>query len=143
MGLKTKSALVWHSSSNICMDWKCRRTTGTSLLPLKERNKLEKLFPSPNGRLKYISSMALEAYGTLAGALQIFLLFQLPIASREFSFSRMKKLKFCMLYEISQDLALLSAANKISAFLLLQRCCEKFSNKTSFLCSCMVLLPAC
>jgi hypothetical protein len=83
------------------------------LLPLKERNKLEKSFPSPNGLLKYILSVALEAYRTLAGALQIFLLFPLPVASRELSFNKMKKLKLCMLYRISRDLAFLSAENKV------------------------------
>jgi len=81
---------------------------------LKERKKLEKPSPSPNGRLKYILSVALKAYRTLAGALQIFLLFPLPVASRELSCNKMKKLKLCTLYTISQDLALLSAENKVA-----------------------------
>jgi hypothetical protein len=74
---------------------------------------LEKSFPSPNGLHKDILSVALEAYRTLAGALQIFFLFPLPVASCEHSFNKMKKLKLCMLYTISQDLALLSAENKL------------------------------
>ena len=84
------------------------------MLPLKERNKLKKSFPSPNGRLKYILSVALEAYGTLAGAHQISLLVTLPGASREFSFSKMKKLKLYILYKISQDFPLHSAENKVA-----------------------------
>jgi hypothetical protein len=84
------------------------------LLPLEERNKLEKPFASPNGLFKYILSVALKAYRTLAGSLQIFLLFPLPVASRELSFNKMKKLRLCTLYTISQDLALLSAENKVA-----------------------------
>ena len=58
--------------------------------------------------------MALDAYGTLAGARQIYLVVTLPVASREFSFNKMKKLELCMLYKMSQDLPLLSAENKVA-----------------------------
>ena len=84
------------------------------MIPLKEGNKLEKSFPSPDGRLKYILSVALEAYGILTGAHQISLLVTLPVASRGFSFNKMKKLKLSILYKISQDLPLLSAENKVA-----------------------------
>jgi len=96
------------------MDGNDIRTTGNLLLHLKEGNRLEKSFPSPKGRLKYILSVALKAYGTLVGALQIFLLFPLPVASRKLSFDKMKKLKLCILYKINQDLPLLSAENKVA-----------------------------
>jgi hypothetical protein len=43
----------------------------TSSFPSKEENNGEKLDFSPKGLLRYISSMGLEAYKTLATALQI------------------------------------------------------------------------
>jgi hypothetical protein len=53
-------------------------------------------FP-PKGLLKYISSMELEAYETLAISLQILMAFPVSIASCELSFRKMKLIKSYLL----------------------------------------------
>jgi hypothetical protein len=52
-----------------------------------------KLVISPNGLLKYISSMGLEAYKTLATALQVLLTLPVSVALYERSFSKKKLIK--------------------------------------------------
>jgi hypothetical protein len=54
---------------------------------LKRTKKVGKIFPFSKGLFKYILSVALEAQRTSARALQVFLLFPLPLALREFSFN--------------------------------------------------------
>lgn len=105
---------------NIWMDWNCIRTTRTSLLPLKEQNKLETSVSTLNGLLNYVLSMVLEACKTLAGAFQIFLLFPYRVASCQGPFDKTRKLKSYLLYSMSQDritnLALLWNENNIASF---------------------------
>jgi hypothetical protein len=73
------------------MDWNCIRFTKTSSFPSKEQNRVgeKKLEFSPKGLLKYISPMGLEAYKTLATALQILLTLPVSVASCERYFSKM------------------------------------------------------
>jgi hypothetical protein len=59
-------------------------------------------FP-PKGLLKYISSMGLEAYKTLATALHFLLTLPVSVTSCEHSFSKMKLIKLCLWSTMSQD----------------------------------------
>jgi hypothetical protein len=60
-------------------------------------------FP-PKGLLKYISSMGLEAYETLAIALQILMTFPVSVASCESSFSKMKLIKSYLQYNVTRQI---------------------------------------
>jgi hypothetical protein len=77
----------------------------------------EKLDFSLKGLLKYISSMGLEAYKTLATALQILLTLPVSVASCERSCSKMKLIKSYLLSTMSQDrftnLAILATENEV------------------------------
>lgn len=53
----------------------------------------EKLDYTPKGILEYICSMGLEAYNSLATALQILLTLPVSVASCERSFSKLKLIK--------------------------------------------------
>jgi hypothetical protein len=79
----------------------------------------QKLNFSPKGLLKYISSMGLEAYKTLATALQILLTLPVSIASRERSFSKVKLIKSYLRSTLSQDrftnLGILSTENEVAS----------------------------
>jgi hypothetical protein len=61
--------------------------------PQRSKTERGKLDFSPKGLLKYISSMGLEAYKTLAIALQILFTLPVSVASCELSFSKMKLIK--------------------------------------------------
>jgi hypothetical protein len=69
--------------------------------------------------LKYISSMGLEEYKTLARALQILLTFLVSVASCERSFSKMKLIKSYLLSTVSQDrftkLSIFSIENEVAS----------------------------
>jgi hypothetical protein len=59
----------------------------------RAKENVEKLEFCPEGLLKYISSMGLEAYKTLETALQILFTLPVSVASCELSFSKMKLIK--------------------------------------------------
>jgi hypothetical protein len=75
-------------------------------------------FP-PKGLLRYISSMGLEAYETLAIALQILMTLSISVASCERSFSKVKLIKSCVRSTVSQDkftnLTILSFENEVAS----------------------------
>jgi hypothetical protein len=75
-------------------------------------------FP-PKGLLKYISSMGLETYETLATALQILLTLPVSVASCERSFSKIKLIKSYLRSTMSQDrftkLAILSIESEVAS----------------------------
>jgi hypothetical protein len=79
----------------------------------------EKLDFSPNGLLRYISSMGLEAYKNLATDLQILLTLSVSVASCERSFSKIKLIKSYLRSTLSQDrftnLAILSIENEVAS----------------------------
>jgi hypothetical protein len=81
----------------------------------------EKLEFSPKGLFKYISSMGLEAYKTLATALQILLTWPVSVASCECSFSKMKLIKSYLQSAMSQDRftnpAILLIENEVASFI--------------------------
>jgi hypothetical protein len=79
----------------------------------------ERLDFSPNGLLKYISSMGLEACKTLETSLQILLTLPASVASCELSFSKMKLIKSYLRSTMSQNkftnLVILSSENKVAS----------------------------
>lgn len=92
----------------------------TTLLKRALRNG-DKLEYTPKGLLEYICSMGLEAYNTLATALQILLTLPVSVASCERSFSKLKIIKSYLRSNMSQDrlsnLAIISIENKVAASL--------------------------
>jgi hypothetical protein len=85
----------------------------------KAKQNGEKLDFSPKGLLKYISSMGLEAYKTLAIALQFLLTLPVSVTSCERSFRKMKLIKSYLRSTMSQDrftnLAILSVENEVAS----------------------------
>jgi hypothetical protein len=78
----------------------------------------KKLDFSPKGLLRYISSMGLESYKTLATALQILLTSPGSVESCEHSFSKMKLIRSYLHSTVSQDrftnLAVPSVGNEVA-----------------------------
>jgi hypothetical protein len=83
----------------------------------REKQNGEKLDISPKGMLNYISSV--EAYETLATALQILLTLPVSVASCERSFSKMKLIKSYLRSAMSQDrftnFAIFSIENEVAS----------------------------
>jgi hypothetical protein len=71
--------------------------------PQKSTTEWEKQDFSPKGLLKYISSMGLEAYKTLATALQTLLTSPVSVAPCERSFSKIELIKSYLRSTVSQD----------------------------------------
>jgi predicted transport protein len=113
----TNLALQYSKDLNVLEVYHDYKDIIISLKKAKQNGK--KLDFPPKGLLKYISSMGLEAYGTLAITLQILMTLPVSVASFERSFSKMKLIKSCVQSTMSQDkftnLAILSVENEVAS----------------------------